>query len=89
MAILILDGCVLLRERHGLSTVALSGGVFQNLLLLSSTVTRLEAHGFTVLTHSRVPCNDGGISLGQAVVAAAGQRGPAVSSEPGLSAVAG
>ncbi|WP_187365884.1 carbamoyltransferase HypF [Trebonia kvetii] len=84
MAILILDGCVLLRERHGLNTVALSGGVFQNLLLLGSTVTRLEAHGFTVLTHSRVPCNDAGISLGQAVVAAAGQRGPAVSSEPGL-----
>ncbi len=47
MATLILDGCVLLRERHGLSTVALSGGVFQNLLLLSSTVTRLEARGFT------------------------------------------
>jgi hydrogenase maturation protein HypF len=71
MATVILDGCVLLRERHGLNTVALSGGVFQNLLLLGRTVTRLEAHGFTVLTHSRVPCNDGGISLGQAVVAAA------------------
>jgi hydrogenase maturation protein HypF len=72
IAALILDGCVMLRERHGLNTVALSGGVFQNLLLLGRTVTRLDAHGFTVLTHSRVPCNDGGISLGQAVVAAAG-----------------
>ena len=71
LAALIEDGCVLLRERHGLSTVALSGGVFQNLLLLGSVVARLEARGFTVLTHSRVPCNDGGISLGQAVVAAA------------------
>jgi hydrogenase maturation protein HypF len=69
LATLILDACVLLREQHGLSTVALSGGVFQNLLLLGGTVTRLEEHGFTVLTHSRVPCNDGGISLGQAVVA--------------------
>jgi len=51
--------------------VALSGGVFQNLLLLAVTVSRLEGHGFGVLVHSRVPCNDGGISLGQAVVAAA------------------
>ena len=71
LAALIEDGCVLLREQRGLSTVALSGGVFQNLLLLGSVVARLEARGFTVLTHYRVPCNDGGISLGQAVVAAA------------------
>ncbi len=64
-------GCQRLRETRGLSTVALSGGVFQNLLLLNAAVTRLEARGFRVLLHSRVPCNDGGISLGQAVVAAA------------------
>jgi hydrogenase maturation protein HypF len=68
---LIVDGCLLLRERHGLNTVALSGGVFQNLLILGNAVTRLEAQGFTVLAHARVPCNDGGISLGQAVIAAA------------------
>jgi hydrogenase maturation protein HypF len=74
LAALIEDGCVLLRERHGLTTVALSGGVFQNLLLLRHTVARLEGSGFTVLTHSRVPCNDGGISLGQAVIAAARDR---------------
>ena len=71
LAALVVDGCELLRERHGLATVALSGGAFQNLLLLGRTVAGLEARGFTVLTHSRVPCNDGGISLGQAVVAAA------------------
>jgi hydrogenase maturation protein HypF len=73
VADLITDCCLLLRERAGLSTVALSGGVFQNLLLLEATMNRLESHGFAVLVHSRVPCNDGGISLGQAVVAAASQ----------------
>ncbi|MGE5134607.1 MAG: carbamoyltransferase HypF [Gemmatimonadota bacterium] len=71
VAALIEDCCLLLRERTGLAAVALSGGVFQNLLLLSAVVERLEARGFRVLTHQRVPCNDGGISLGQAVVAAA------------------
>jgi hydrogenase maturation protein HypF len=70
VAALIENGC----ERLGLGTVALSGGVFQNLLLLTETVRRLEARGFRVLVHSRIPCNDGGISLGQAVVAAARDR---------------
>jgi hydrogenase maturation protein HypF len=63
-----------LRDRHGLNAVALSGGVFQNMLLLRQVVSRLEAREFRVLVHSRVPCNDGGISLGQAVVAAARDR---------------
>jgi hydrogenase maturation protein HypF len=71
---LIEEGCALLRERSGLNTVALSGGVFQNLLLLDGAVSRLESLGFRVLVHSRVPCNDGGISLGQAVIAAAADR---------------
>jgi len=71
---LIEEGCTLLRERSGLDTVALSGGVFQNLLLLNRAVSRLEARGFRVLVHSRVPCNDGGISLGQAVIASAADR---------------
>jgi hydrogenase maturation protein HypF len=71
VAALVEAGCLLLRERHGLDTIALSGGVFQNMLLLRHTVDRLLGRGFRVLTHSRVPCNDGGISLGQAVVAAA------------------
>jgi hydrogenase maturation protein HypF len=74
VASVIEDGCLLLRERQGLGTVALSGGVFQNRLLLHGVVTRLEGLGFTVLVHSRVPCNDGGISLGQAAVAAARDR---------------
>ncbi len=74
IAALIEEGCVLARERHGLDTVALSGGVFQNLLVAERAAARLEARGFRVLLHSRVPCNDGGISLGQAVVAGARDR---------------
>jgi hydrogenase maturation protein HypF len=74
VADLIVAGCLLLRESSGLGTVALSGGVFQNLLLLGTVTSLLEASGFRVLTHSRVPPNDGGISLGQAVVAAARDR---------------
>ncbi|MBK1784947.1 carbamoyltransferase HypF [Prauserella cavernicola] len=70
VAEVIAEVCTGLRERTGLGTVALSGGVFQNLLLLHRTVTTLEAGGFRVLTHSRVPANDGGVSLGQAVIAA-------------------
>jgi hydrogenase maturation protein HypF len=63
--------CGELRERSGLGTVALSGGVFQNLLLTERVAGQLAGRGFRVLVHHRVPCNDGGISLGQAVVAAA------------------
>jgi hydrogenase maturation protein HypF len=74
VAALIEDCCVQIRNHTGLSAVALSGGVFQNLLLLRQTVHRLEARGFRVLLHARVPCNDGGISLGQAVVAGARDR---------------
>jgi hydrogenase maturation protein HypF len=51
-------------------TVVLSGGTFQNLRLLESTRRRLEERGFRVLTHRRVPANDGGVSYGQAAVAA-------------------
>ncbi|MGH3815756.1 MAG: carbamoyltransferase HypF, partial [Pseudonocardiaceae bacterium] len=63
--------CLMLREATGVGAAALSGGVFQNVLLLERTVAGLERAGFRVLTHSRVPPNDGGISLGQVAIAAA------------------
>jgi hydrogenase maturation protein HypF len=61
--------CQLVASETGIKEVALSGGVFQNRLLLNKTVSRLEKNGFQVFTHKQVPCNDGGISLGQAVIA--------------------
>ncbi len=57
-------------EAGGPDLVVLSGGTFQNLRLLESTRARLEARGFRVLSHRLVPPNDGGISYGQAAVAA-------------------
>jgi hydrogenase maturation protein HypF len=66
--------CLMLRDSTGVSVAALSGGVFQNVLLLERTVAGLEESGFRVLTHSRVPPNDAGISLGQVAVAAASLR---------------
>ena len=57
------------RDERNLNRVALSGGVFQNMFLLERVRGALESRGFEVLTHSRVPANDGGISFGQAAVA--------------------
>jgi hydrogenase maturation protein HypF len=61
--------CRRISAETGLKRVALSGGVFQNRLLLEKTGAALRSEGFEVLTHRQVPCNDGGISLGQVVVA--------------------
>ena len=63
--------CVELRNAHGLNRVALSGGVFQNSILLGGMIQSLEEKGFQVYSHTLVPANDGGICLGQAVAAAA------------------
>jgi hydrogenase maturation protein HypF len=59
------------REETAIGTVALSGGCFANRYVTVRLIHELKASGFKVLTHHRVPCNDGAVALGQAVVAAA------------------
>jgi hydrogenase maturation protein HypF len=61
--------CGHIRELTNLRRVVLSGGVFQNALLLTAVISRLWDDGFAVYTHSLVPSNDGGLCLGQAAVA--------------------
>lgn len=68
LADMIVIACCYQRTRCGVNVVALSGGVFQNLLLLKLVDRGLENEGFKVLKHSVVPTNDGGIALGQAAV---------------------
>jgi hydrogenase maturation protein HypF len=63
------DSCVNIGRSRGINTVALSGGAFQNRILLGLCVRELEGAGFSVLVHTRVPPNDGGIALGQGVAA--------------------
>ncbi len=62
---------ILRKEKGVLNRVALSGGCFQNRVLLERSVAELEKAGFTVYCHKQVPANDGGVSLGQAVIAGA------------------
>lgn len=61
--------CSILRKETGINITALSGGVFQNKLLLRLSLDLLYKEGFKVLTHRKLSCNDSGISLGQAVIA--------------------
>jgi hydrogenase maturation protein HypF len=65
------DVCDDIRRDSGLNRVVLSGGCFQNATLLGGLIGSLQQRDFEVITHEQVPANDGGISLGQAVVAAA------------------
>jgi len=69
VAHIITEMCKLIANQTGISQVALSGGVFQNRLLQNLATTSLQREGLSVLTHHSVPCNDGGVSLGQAVYA--------------------
>jgi hydrogenase maturation protein HypF len=66
--------CEKIRQETGIEEIALSGGVFQNVCLLEQTVPLLEEKGFRVYVHHRVPTNDGGLSLGQAVFACLNDR---------------
>jgi hydrogenase maturation protein HypF len=66
----IVEVCRRLRDSDGLNRVCLTGGSFQNWRLLERSVTALQRAGFEVYWHRRVPPNDGGLALGQAVVAA-------------------
>ena len=63
------DTCLLLRKQTGIRRVVLSGGVFQNKLLLKLVLDLLYKHNFTAVTHTALPCNDACVSLGQAVIA--------------------
>jgi len=69
MARIIVEAAHRARVRHGVAVVALSGGCFQNRILTEVAKQLLEADGFEVLIHRRVPPNDGGVALGQAAVA--------------------
>ena len=66
LARMILEACLTAREKTGRNLVALSGGCYQNTLLLAMSVEMLEKEGFQVLRHAMIPPNDGGICLGQA-----------------------
>lgn len=74
VATMVSDVAAALARATGIHRVALSGGVFQNMRLSRLTAAALEAAHLDVLQHRRVPCNDGGIALGQAVFAARAAR---------------
>lgn len=76
------DLCRRVRRRTGLDQVALSGGVFQNVIILEGMIRALADAGFRVYNPEQVPANDGGISLGQAVAAAAMAEGGSVLNRP-------
>ena len=66
LAEIIASTCEEIKNSYNIKTVALSGGVFQNSLLTSLTVVKLNLHGFKVLLNKMIPPNDGGICIGQA-----------------------
>jgi hydrogenase maturation protein HypF len=70
-----IEMCRIIRKSTGIDMVALSGGVFQNRIILRSFVSLLKKNNFSVLINSLVPPNDGGISLGQGLVALKSMEG--------------
>ncbi len=71
---MIVQMCRQLAEENSLNTVAISGGVFQNRRLLEQAIKELKAAGLKVISQSQVPSNDGGVALGQAVIASMTRR---------------
>jgi hydrogenase maturation protein HypF len=69
VAAIVVEVCVRLKAAEGIDRVCLSGGTFQNVYLVERAVAQLRARSFDVFLHAKVPPNDGGISLGQAVIA--------------------
>jgi hydrogenase maturation protein HypF len=69
VAAIVVELCRRMRDAERMDRVCLSGGTFQNLYLLQRAVAGLRSSGFQVFLHAKVPPNDGGISLGQAVIA--------------------
>jgi hydrogenase maturation protein HypF len=69
MVAVVLAVCRRMRTELQLNRVCLSGGCFQNALLLAGCLESLRCDGFEVFSHHKVPANDGGISLGQAAIA--------------------
>ena len=70
VAEMICKACLVLKKENKINRVVLSGGVFQNNILLKLTLGLLYKQGFTVFKHQQLPCHDASISLGQAVIAA-------------------
>jgi hydrogenase maturation protein HypF len=70
LIVLFAEICAMIRRNRDLDRVVLSGGCFQNSLLLKGLIGQLEANNLEVYAHRQVPANDGGIALGQAIVAA-------------------
>ncbi|CUN50591.1 carbamoyltransferase HypF [Clostridium disporicum] len=69
------DMCKKIREESNINCVALSGGVFQNIILFEGIYNGLISEGFEVFTHKKIPCNDSGISFGQLMVAREAYKG--------------
>jgi len=76
---MIREVCSLIRAQTGLNEIALSGGVWQNMTLLTLSLAGLRQDGFQVYIHHQVPTNDGGLALGQALIAAQKMIGQEVS----------
>lgn len=75
VALMVQSVCVEARDDSGIEKVVLSGGVWQNMVLLQKTIHGLRKAGFQVLYHRQVPANDGGLALGQAAVASCRKAG--------------